>query len=459
MAEGTEGDPKKFWAVAPPLGRTLAELSGSVEAAVAELLRVSSIEERFPDEHGSIVVITPHPWRWGALGDSDLPRLREARDTVRLWKREGVAVVRATAPEFEEDFTNEIGVLERIVDRSGVGDGPPADTTDRVLRYAQDALQRQRETLRLAGVPLSDDVAGTLLVPDTNGLYANPWLEEWEGTDAATVVIVPQVNRELDRHKNEGGESVRRQKAELVIRQFEEFARRGNTISGVTVRGRLSYREEAIDVDPDPDDHLRVGNDDDRILANVLDLRRRHPAQGVVLVTRDQNLKSKARRHGITCDEPPPPTRQFKPRRPKRPNPEVMLGHPGGQISTTPLHELKDCEKSELVSLIPHYTIENKGTTSVSDVTTGLRTRDGRTHSFEAYRAQLLGAGETSHVRNVGSIPREFLKGVHESEGFDAFLYWAHCTDRDGVRWEALYDAASRTTTWAEVDREADTDQ
>jgi hypothetical protein len=66
------------------------------------------------------------------------------------------------------------------------------------------------------------------------------------------------------------GDSVRRRKAELLIRQFEEFARRGDTIGGVTIRGRLSYREEGVDVDPDPDDHLVVGNDDDRILANVL---------------------------------------------------------------------------------------------------------------------------------------------------------------------------------------------
>jgi YD repeat-containing protein len=106
-------------------------------------------------------------------------------------------------------------------------------------------------------------------------------------------------------------------------------------------------------------------------------------------------------------------------------------------------------DSSQLVSLIPRYKIENKGSTSVSDVTTGIRSRDGRTHSFDGYRAQLLAAGEESWVENVGSIPRECLHGVHESEGFDAFLYWARFTDRDGVRWEVLYDAASRRTSWA----------
>lgn len=88
--------------------------------------------------------------------------------------------------------------------------------------------------------------------------------------EAATLIVVPQVNRELDKHKNESSDSVRQQKAELVIRQFEEFARRGDTISGVPIAGRLRYREEGVDVEPDPEDGLHVGNDDDHILANIL---------------------------------------------------------------------------------------------------------------------------------------------------------------------------------------------
>lgn len=139
----------------------------------------------------------------------------------------------------------------------------------------------------------------------------------------------------------------------------------------------------------------------------------------MVLVTRDQNLKAKARRHGLTTDGPPPPQQEFKPRRPRKPSPEVVLGHPGGQVSKTPLNELVEGEHSRLVAVRPRYLIENKGANGVSDVTTGVRTRDGRTHRFESYRAPLLGAGETSVVDNVGSIPPDFLDGVHESAAFD----------------------------------------
>jgi hypothetical protein len=99
----------------------------------------------------------------------------------------------------------------------------------------------------------------------------------------------------------------------------------------------------------------------------------------------------------------------------------------------------------------PRYLIENKAPMGINDVTTGVRTRDGRTHRFDAYRAQLIGAGETSVVENVGSIPPDFLDGVHESAAFDAFLFWAEFTDRDRVRWELVYDPANQQTSWRDL--------
>lgn len=449
MSRASTTTGRKSWAQGTSLALRLATLADELRQALEDLVAVSQIEERFPDDGGTVVVITAHPWRWSPLPDADLAKLRQARKLVQRWRQECLAAARVIAAEFESDLVDEMGALESIVNRSAGGDGPMAETTERVLHYAHEALTRQRETLRLAGIPLGAGVAETLLVPDTNALYANPYPQEWEGVDPATLVVVQQVNRELDKHKNESGDSVRRQKAELVIRQFNEYARRGDTTSGVPITGALRYREEALDVEPDNTDGLRVDNDDDRILANVLYLRRLHPESGVVLVTRDQTLKAKARRHGVTSDEPPPPKQEFKPRRPRHADPEVVLGHPGGQISKTPASTPNPSPSLAVVE--PRYLIENKGATSVGDVTTGVRTRDGRDHRFERYRAQLLAAGESSVVANVGSIPREFLDGVNENAPFDAFLFWARFKDREGVRWEVVYDPASRETSWREL--------
>jgi hypothetical protein len=54
---------RKQWARATPLGRQLSTLADEVANALDALIHVSAIEERFPDDGGSVVVITPHPWR------------------------------------------------------------------------------------------------------------------------------------------------------------------------------------------------------------------------------------------------------------------------------------------------------------------------------------------------------------------------------------------------------------
>ncbi len=83
-------------------------------------------------------------------------------------------------------------------------------------------------------------------------------------------------------------------------------------------------------------------------------------------------------------------------------------------------------------------------------MTTGVRNKTGEELQFSAYQAQLVGAGETSWVENVGSIP-ERLADIHESVGADGFSYWARFTDTDGKLWEVEYNAETRTTEWRKV--------
>ena len=69
-------------------------------------------------------------------------------------------------------------------------------------------------------------------------------------------------------------------------------------------------------------------------------------------------------------------SRRLNPEPPREP--DVVLGHPGAQISLTPLHELAEGEHRRLISVRPTYLIENKDPArAIRDVSTGARTRDG----------------------------------------------------------------------------------
>lgn len=126
--------------------------------------------------------------------------------------------------------------------------------------------------------------------------------------------------------------------------------------------------------------------------------------------------------------------------------PEVVIGHPGGSKSLDGF-----TEKRTLATVEPRYLIENKDTTAgVRDVTTGVRTRDGREHVFDSFYVGLLGSKESQVVENVGSIPAALLAGVHESAAFSDFLYWARFT-RASTRWEVVYDPTTRRNSYQPI--------
>jgi YD repeat-containing protein len=444
----TTSPAKKKWDHPEPLGAELRTLGEEVDAALEGLLAVSEIEDTHKDRE--LMIIGGNPWKWSRLEDEHLPLLARARDVVARWLDAGHRVLRFCAPEFSDDFVSTALVLEDVIDRSRKGGGPPSSDTAKVLAEIRKALDDQREMLRHAGVSREEEAAELLLIPDTSALYANPSLEEWATDEAATLVLVPQVIRELDKHKVHHPSEDVRKKADSLIRRFDELGRRGDTFEGVKLAGKLKFREVAYDADASElVVGLRMENDDDRLLASALELKWRNPSAAVLLVTPDRNLRNKARITRLATDSPPKPVLPIASpaTRQRLRVPEVSIGHAGGQVSTTPLHELKEGEHSRLVRVEPRYPIENKGQTGVWNVTTGVRTRDGREHEFVSYKAQLIGAGEISWVENVGSIPIDFLEGTHESAAFDAFLYWVRFTDADGIAWEVVYDAEIRTTS------------
>jgi hypothetical protein len=129
-------------------------------------------------------------------------------------------------------------------------------------------------------------------------------------------------------------------------------------------------------------------------------------------------------------------------------DPLVVLGHPGGHIS---LHQPDGQEHRELATVRPHYLIENKEPEiGIRDVTTGVRTRQGRSFTFTDFYTGLIGPRETAPVDNVGSIPPEFLRGVHESKAFDAILWWARFT-HNSRRTEVVYDPETRRNSYSQV--------
>lgn len=148
----------------------------------------------------------------------------------------------------------------------------------------------------------------TIVIPDTNALIKNPDLDMWKfnDIDKFEVVLLPTILQELDKLKNHFNKDLVG-KVDGIIRRIKGYRDRGRLIDGVTLMKEVSTLR-TLSHEPNFEKTLNWldrQNEDDRILASVIDLTRKHVHSIIVLVTADINLQNKAESIGIPFLEPP----------------------------------------------------------------------------------------------------------------------------------------------------------
>jgi len=141
----------------------------------------------------------------------------------------------------------------------------------------------------------------TILVPDTNALIDNPYIEHWsfENIDKFTVMLIPTVLPELDDLKNKRNKKDPiREKAQAVNNKISEYIKRGALCKGIMIvedrvllkmflNNLYSYLYHLPWVENET-------NNDDLILATVLNIKYNNIRSQVYIVTNDLNMRCKA---------------------------------------------------------------------------------------------------------------------------------------------------------------------
>lgn len=265
----------------------LGELADELRAALSKVLDVSNVTEL---NMGSGVVFVGNPYRWKPLDPSHQAYVGDAQEAYERWDQLASGAVRASALDRLEKFTKTGKVLRRVIKQSSAA---PAGDIPTIRAEVDRALDSQQK--KLGELPAAQRPPERLLVPDTNAFIGRPDIEVWKvDGNPWTVVVLPQVVRELDEKKMRS--DAVGEKAKKVIKRLKEYGRRGDTFKGVTVAGKLSLREVAIDADmDDAPSWLRAEHADDQLLAAALELKWRHLTSTVAIVTGDRNLQNKAR--------------------------------------------------------------------------------------------------------------------------------------------------------------------
>lgn len=151
---------------------------------------------------------------------------------------------------------------------------------------------------------LSTELSSTLIVPDTNSIIQYPEPRNYNffsKNNKFTFVILPTVLSELDKHKMSHKNESFRKKVKSVIKRLKGFRNQGDILKGVITNKVITVKMIATEPNFNKTlNWLDPNNNDDRIIANVLELQILNPSEKVIFITSDINLQNKAQLANIT---------------------------------------------------------------------------------------------------------------------------------------------------------------
>ena len=270
-----------------------------IEKQMIELLDASTIEHIDPGR----IIGMPSYW-WGTTDEKQKLLQIQLLKTYSTWSEHFCLLFCEATKEIEQKIKNTHKFIESWIEKKSTWDVPPT-IKEAKLKF-QEKIQTYYELIRLIDTSKEDK---WILVPDTNALIFAPDVSQYykvAGVVEYTVIIFPTVTQELDGLKVNHRDAQFRDKVKSVIRRLKGLRRQGNLLKGVTVNKTITVRMEA----KEPNFKYTLGwldpsNNDDRIIANALELQRTCPSDKVVLVTGDINLQNKAELAKLPYAEPP----------------------------------------------------------------------------------------------------------------------------------------------------------
>ena len=256
---------------------------------------------RYPD-HDSLVFFIGGDYDWESLNDDALRAQNRLHRELSAWLERAELLASVMTPDAKSEFESGGKALLDIV---CMNSSLYSDSIGQVIAGVTLGVGELVSILDRS----DDQAAGrNIFLPDTNALLSNPAVEFWRfGATKFELVLLPTVLSELDNLKVAGRTEMLREKAAGLIKRLKGLRGRGPIRDGVPLSSGWSTMRW-IAAEPKFGQTLSwlvPDNNDDRIIASVLEVMMNCPRSSVVLVTSDINLQNKAEFAGVRFDEPP----------------------------------------------------------------------------------------------------------------------------------------------------------
>lgn len=293
------------------LAENLEEVLSEIVSTMEQLLDRSTIDyvpDRAARESAryGVVFLGLIDGAWGALDDRQRQLQRQILELWDPWFEQMRLLFSGDTQEAQRTIEDAAKQVAAWIHRSGHEFLIP-----RTITEAKVVFRKMVEPLYAALRSLEVENGAVVAIPDTNVLIRTPDVTIYGavlGTSEYVVLFVPGVLGELDEHKVNHRNPEVRAKAQSMSGRIKGWRNQGDLAKGVRVKGDVWARVEGKEPDFSKTlSWLQPDVVDDRIIATILELQRRHPGDRIVLLTGDTLMLAKADAASVpTADTPDP---------------------------------------------------------------------------------------------------------------------------------------------------------
>jgi len=260
--------------------------------SIKEFLDTCSVYYSDPNSQGGgLFFVNPTLYHWGnpvsdEFGRKQVVSLKIAKDFFEYYNLLLKHFTEGKVKSVQKKQKYILGLIQRSV--------KAPSSIEKAKSYVDDTISNFIKILDR----LKNSQPQIVIIPDTNSLLKSPDPANYNyiaKQPSFEFLFTPTVTKELDKLKITHRDNDFRKKVNSVIKRIKGFRTQGSLIYGVTYQKSIMIR--AIANEPKFDNLLEwldKENDDDRLIATVLQEIIENPGNHTILVTSDINLQNKA---------------------------------------------------------------------------------------------------------------------------------------------------------------------
>jgi len=261
-----------------------------IEESLYYFISTMRIKEFRDDPYSGVAIIAP-PYFYDKNISNDQKKLQiDIKKKYSGWEEHFLLLTKNLPSDIKKEIQESIEYIKKQIELKS--NWATENTVDKNIEQI-----KKRFKSIYSIINLFESKESIVLIPDTNSLIKAPDFECYKDLSGneITILLIPTVLSELDKLKIVHRDDNFRKKVESVINRIKGYRTQGSLLNGVIVSKTIIIK--MIAKEPNFQNTLSwldKDNNDDRIIASIIEYQVDNPSHKVFLVTSDINLQNKA---------------------------------------------------------------------------------------------------------------------------------------------------------------------